>query len=1700
MDEEDLKTQRRVRKSAFTKQMNKVKQLRAEKNPAQVKIEVETLIEKFKNFETACENYHETLEADKDIDDSDKYFSDTQGSYIDFLNSTDEWLKPQEAANPMNDQALVSKDGNSNLVSAMCLPKIELEKFNGDPSKYHTFMALFDETVDKVATDDTTKLTRLIRYTTGRAHNAISPCIMMDGSTGYKHARKLLLERYGNCHLVSEHLISSLVNGKPIRSADELQAFCDELVNCNMTLQQMGRIQEVQNQTYIASIANRFENYIRNRWKKRALDIKKEQSRYPLFGEFVEFVQEQTLEAIDPVYGKTARNSKEVPNKKASFATLSSHHKEGSTFKHSCTLCKGEHRLSYCQQFKDMKVNDRLTLVKNNQLCENCLLSNHSTSNCRRPDGCSVPGCNKRHSKFIHVPSHPRGQIARNATGSDVNLVNANVNVDSNVYMPVVAVNVNGVCQACSLLDTASSSSFCTRQLLDALNLKGTPITYSLNTLGNSQEVQSNVVNLTLTSLDGQENLQISNVYVVDSIPFESACPEPGAYSHLRGLRLVAGGQNVNLLLGQDNAEALMPMEVRRGIKGEPYACRTLFGWSVNGPNRVDGPASSRVISQFISTSSLEVKVQRLWELENDGLYDSNVALSQDDKRVIELWDESCKLVNNHYVIPIPWKDGVEVPNNLIVAMSRLKSLKLSLNKRGLLPRYDSEIQKLLDNGYAEKVPECELELPENVWYLPHHGVISDKKPEKLRVVFDCAAKYCGESINDKCYRGPDMNNKLLNVLVRFRQHEIAVQGDIEAMYYQVKVPVEERNFLRFLWYDVSGNIVQYRMTGHVFGGIWCSSSSTYALRRTVDDSPNVHALVKDCVSRSFYVDDCLISVNDKNDAKVIIDGTRSVLSKGGFHLTKFISNESDVLSMIPEEEQAKEAKELNPCSKALGVRWNVLEDEFYFDVKVQNGEVVTRRVMLSVVASCFDPLGLISPFIVGGKLLFQEVTRLKLPWDQLVSQDIRDSWNRWVSVIQNLGSLRIPRCIKPSLFDDAMIELHHFSDASLRAYGTCCYVRGVNKQGTVFTLLVASKGKVAPINAVTIPRLELQAAVLSIHMDGFLRKELDISLCPSYFWSDSSVVLSYIRSESHRFHVFVANRVGVIREASDPSQWHHVPGTDNPADLITRNQDLSHFDTHRWLHGPDFLSLHKSEWNIDGECFKLPENDPEVKTESKVFSCATVAVAVDEIDKIVQHYSSWYRLKRAIAWLLRFKDFLGGCRKFDRHLTVEELGHSEVSILRYVQGKSYHKERALLSSGKLLNNDSSVKALNPVIGSDGLLRVGGRIKHAAVYDVCVQPVLIPNDQPITRCIVNDFHSIAHLGTEWTVSEIRKKYWITKIRVVVKSVARRCLTCKKLFGSTVSQVMADLPSERLEPYKRPFSYTGVDCFGPFYVKQGRSQVKRYGCIFTCLSVRAVHIERICSLDTDSFICALRRFVSRRGCPEKLFCDNGTNLVGASAELKRSLKELQVSRIHDECLKQHIEWHFNPPKASHMGGIWERLIRVIRKVLSGLFDVNASISDEMLETVFTEAESIINGRPITKLSEDPSDSHPLTPNHLLLIGSGHLMSPGTFSTNDIYRRKWRFVQHLVEQFWKKWLRCYLPELQRRIKWWKPQRNVAVGDLVLIKDENTPRNVWPMGLVVEVNSSDDGFVRSVKLKTKSTTLVRPVHKLVLLEGVN
>ncbi|XP_072043045.1 uncharacterized protein [Amphiura filiformis] len=324
----------------------------------------------------------------------------------------------------------------------------------------------------------------------------------------------------------------------------------------------------------------------------------------------------------------------------------------------------------------------------------------------------------------------------------------------------------------------------------------------------------------------------------------------------------------------------------------------------------------------------------------------------------------------------------------------------------------------------------------------------------------------------------------------------------------------------------------------------------------------------------------------------------------------------------------------------------------------------------------------------------------------------------------------------------------------------------------------------------------------------------------------------------------------------------------------------------------------------------------------------------------------------------------------------------------------------------------------------------------------------------------------------------------------------KCVICRRQRAKVMEQKMANLPADRITPEEPPFSKVGMDFFGPLEVKQGRSMVKRYGVVFVCLTSKAVHIEKANSLDTDACVNVIRRFMARRGQVKEIRSDNGTNLVGAEREMRKEINTWNQSRIHDSMLQKNVDWIFNPPAGSHHGGIWERQIRTIRKLMCSIVR-EQTLTDDSLHTLLCEIESILNNRPITTVPGESTDPEPLTPNHILLLkGDMNLPPAVTGKLNQYAKRRWKQVQYMSDLFWRRWTREYLPQLQERQKWLRPNRNAEVGDIVLVINESTPRNMWPLGKVVETWPNRDGFIRRVRVKTKNSILTRPVDKLCLL----
>jgi len=533
---------------------------------------------------------------------------------------------------------------------------------------------------------------------------------------------------------------------------------------------------------------------------------------------------------------------------------------------------------------------------------------------------------------------------------------------------------------------------------------------------------------------------------------------------------------------------------------------------------------------------------------------------------------------------------------------------------------------------------------------------------------------------------------------------------DIQGMFHQVKVDVEHRNLLRFLWWDnpeLKGDPVEFRMTVHLFGATSSPGCANFALKTTADRyEETCGSAAADFVQRNFYVDDGLKSVPSVEQAKELIKNTKSLCQKGGFRLHKFTSNSREVVSSVPGEDRAGDAKDHHLVSndtaveRALGVHWCIESDTLQFRIIMQD-KSLSRRGILSTVSSVFDPLGLVAPFILVGKQILQELCRDGVGWDDEVPDNLRPKWEKWRAELPALERLRVARCHKPQDFDKVMnVELHHFSDACQNGYGQCSYIRLVDDKNRVHCSLVMGKSRVMPLKPVTIPRLELTAAVVSSKISCVLRKELEYAEMKEVFWTDSRTVLGYISNDTRRFHVFVGNRVQEISERTSPSQWHYVGTKSNPADIasrVTGAQEL--IDNTLWWNGPDFLWHSPEDWNSVDDTPSIPPDDTEVRNVS-VRATQIQEPKLSSLLERLTYFSNWHRLRKAIAVCLRLqqrfrKTAAGGQKEKKRNeriatykpVDVTELQHAELQSIKIVQNEAFQDEIQLL-------RDANIKSL----------------------------------------------------------------------------------------------------------------------------------------------------------------------------------------------------------------------------------------------------------------------------------------------------------------------------------------------------------------------------------------------------------------------
>lgn len=759
---------------------------------------------------------------------------------------------------------------------------------------------------------------------------------------------------------------------------------------------------------------------------------------------------------------------------------------------------------------------------------------------------------------------------------------------------------------------------------------------------------------------------------------------------------------------------------------------------------------------------------------------------------------------------------------------------------------------------------------------------------------------------------------------------------------------------------------------------------------------------------------------------------------------------------------------------------------------------------MLSTISQIYDPLGLLSPTVIMFKILLQQLWLSKLDWDTPVSRDIALTWDNYIKSLDCLPELKIPRHVMSNYLQHK--ELHIFTDASQTAYGACAYVRTYDDNSEVTVKLLCAKSKLAPLKSLTIPRLELCGALVGAKLYNKIIESLRLKFTNVHFWTDSTIVIGWLSMSPHLLKTFVQNRVTEINELTDDSKWLHVQSKDNPADLLSRGLSLDLLNNnHLWWNGPSFLQDNNNNFcnnKLDNNIIDL-SNLPEIKGHTSNHICVQ-SYDLIQFDK----FSSFNKLKRVWAYVLRFINNLrhrvDRSDKYILHagaLSVDELNRSQCLLVRCAQSESFPEVYECLinklpikANAKEMNR---IASLNVFLDDQQLIRVGGRLSNSTSFNYNKKhPLLLCSKHPLSVLLVRHEHlRLFHAGPQLVLSSLRELFWLLCARNLVRKVVRKCVTCTRIRGKTLTPIMGNLPANRLDP-GFPFERTGVDYAGPIMIlnRKGRGSrlVKGYICLFICFLTKAVHLELVTSLSTDDYILALKRFISRRGKPNAIYSDNGKNFVGAAREISGFLSN-NNKHIVNFATNDGIQFHFIPPYSPHFGGLWESGVRSVKYHLRRIVG-NANLTYEEFSTVLAQIEAILNSRPLSPLSSDPMDFTPLTPGHFLL-GRPLTAPPAedVKDTNLSRLSRYRRMEQLRQHFWRRWSREYISELQMRTKWKLKKDDIILGSLVLIKEDNLPPLKWRLGRVTRVFPGADGVSRVAEVETSMGPIRRPFSKI-------
>ena len=1562
------------------------------------------------------------------------------------------------------------------------LQKYTITPFSGDYKDWLRFWNQFTVEVDGSSISNISKFNYLLELVRGKPKDDILG--LPHSEDGYEEAKRILEQTYGKDIKVHKALIKELEELPPIYSThrlNDIHQFYNKLSRVVRTLVTMKRLTSAQSLVYtlMDKLGPVREVLVQkdDDWEEWGLEELVENLR--------KYVERNPLRDTENTSGKddASRNRPWRRNTDKEKMLFGNNGKPKQGKKPSCVYCSSNEHVSHnCTKVLDIAA--RRAIIHRNGLCYNCTGSGHGASQCRSRGCRNCDG--KHHTSICDRMKSTTGLFQDSRVEKSMSALMGH----ASTLHPTVQAKV-GPETVRVMFDSGAGSSYLCTDVITKLNLTPTRreqrcIEQMFGTTRRNVEVY----NITIQSL------------AVESFSFEVECinaekdvltylPNPNVtalkkqYGRLRRLNFSEEetrdeSMPVHIILGAADYQRIRttePLILGADPDKDPGAEFTMLGWTIYGRQLMTESGAEK---QFFLKSGQE-EFEKLCSLDVLGIADRE---TKEDSRIHEdFLQQLTKTPDGHYETKLPWKaDHVALPSNKSLSAARLNSTVRRLERTGKLQEYHQIMQDQISNGIMEQVPAQPT--GEIVHYVPHQAVVREQaETTKMRIVYDCSSRANAQSpsLNDCLDTGPPLQPLLFDIMLRNRMRKYCVTGDIQKAFLQIRVHEQDRDAQRVLWLDnlIERNVKEYRFTRVIFG----ATSSPYilgaTLQRHVQDYMKEFTTTAESLLEDTYVDDIQGGGATEEEAAKFKEESIKILSEGAFTSHKRHSNVKNLNSEQQACEEETYAKSLvgnrvNSTTKILGTPWDKQRDTLRIDFETcfKTAKPLTKRKMISVINSVYDVLGWSAPVTITAKLIFSEVCLLKLHWDQEVPSDIQRKWEAWQASLRKAPSITVPRCIFKSQGNH--FEIHGFADASKVAVCASIYVVTYQDSTPVDQNLLVAKSRVAP-KEMSIPRLELVAAHSLAKLQNNVSKALmSIPITAYHNWVDSVTVLCWLANRGE-WSTFVRNRVKKIGELTEAT-WSYVPTNENPSDFGTRGTASSKIKA-LWFKGPSWLS---DESNRPLQPTILETNEVKAEKSKKEAMLLTEETTQENVnswaEELLNRFSYW-KLLRITAYMKRF---INGCRRSIQSgpITKSEISEAEEAWIQITQ-----------NTGDMATNLQLAK------DEAGLTRCYGRIQGYS-------PIFIPRKSTLARRIIEHCHTqMLHGGVSATMSKVRQKYWIPKLRSLVKSVRYNCNHCKRYRVKVLrAPPTSTLPLFRTE-FTEPFSVTGVDFAGPLLYKSGKSETdKAYVALFTCASTRAVHLRLCKDMTAEEFKRGLKEFVARRGSPSQIVSDNAKTFQATKKWLTTLRKD---EDIFNYLATKHIEWKFNLARAPWWGGFFERLVGIMKNCLSKAIG-RALLKYEELEEVLLDVETFLNNRPLCYMEEE-FEQAVITPNLLLRGQPAHFLEENRDNNDDegldAMTRRFRYLKKCRENVRKRWLNEYLRALQERINAGSTAKHDATmnkGAIVLLKDSTKNRANWKIGRIVEPIVGKDNVTRGYKILTgKGYVIERPLQLVCDLE---